>query len=291
MTELKTRINTNKLSGLSKAMQVMDTLDLRKKTIQQSNIISDAFKRQLTSKFETYASIHFNYNTKGSYYEKVIAHILNDYLGSRFDFQTRTQLIDANMRYLEIFEGKTSEVDIVGVFKNASPRIILSIGETHIVPYDAAALLLEVKSKMDANSLSNDLQKLQKLSLLPNRDDRFFPKMTTEYNVMYPLRILFYLKRNVDENKFKDLLERYIATWDAIFILQKDTLIINKRLPFFRLIMKALGAERFDNSKYIVWTSDSFIMFLSLICYSIPSTIKVDAIPALISLAAIKYAK
>jgi hypothetical protein len=136
----------------------MDTSEFYEKTIQQSKVISDAFKRQLTSKFEMYANIHYNYNTKGSYYEKVVASILNDYLGSRFEFHTRTQLIDASMQYIRVFEGKTSEVDVVGVFKNASPRIIISIGETHIVPYDATALLVEVKSKMDSNSLRNDLK-------------------------------------------------------------------------------------------------------------------------------------
>jgi hypothetical protein len=56
-------------------------------------------------------------------------------------------------------------------------------------------------------------------------------------------------------------------------------------------MFEALGAERFDDSKYIMWTTDSFIIFLFLICYSIPSTIEIDAIPAFIKLAALKYNK
>lgn len=269
----------------------MDKDDFRKKAIQQSKVISEAFKRQLSSKFETYADIHFNYNTKGSYYEKVVASILDDYFGSRFEFHTRAQLIDANMQYLQIFEGRTSEVDVVGVFRNASPRIIISIGNTKIVPYDAVAFIVEVKSRMDTKSLMSDLQKLQKMSNLHNSNNRFIPKMTREYDVLYPLRILFYLKRTLRENILRETLEDYITSWDAILILQEDTLIINKELPFFNLIFKSLGTERFNNSKYIKWTTDSFIMLLSLISDSIPSTILVNVIPTFISIAAVKYNK
>ena len=60
-------------------------------------VLNEAINRQMKNKVEKYEKIHYNSNSKCADYEKVVCSLLNDYRGSRFEFHTRTQIVDTQM--------------------------------------------------------------------------------------------------------------------------------------------------------------------------------------------------
>ncbi len=92
--------------------------------------------------------------------ERAVADVLTEYLGAEFDFSVRAQLIDVNFRYVKILGTQANEIDIVGTFKSATPKLVLKTATSIFVPYDAVALIVEVKTVMDKGKLREDLEKL-----------------------------------------------------------------------------------------------------------------------------------
>ncbi|MPZ07089.1 MAG: hypothetical protein GEU26_11860 [Nitrososphaeraceae archaeon] len=90
---------------------------------EYAKIFLESINKELRSKFEELRSLKLKANTKGGEYEKHVANLLHDYLGSRFEFH----VIDAEMEYLNIFSTGENEIDIIGTFSNALPRIILKV--------------------------------------------------------------------------------------------------------------------------------------------------------------------
>lgn len=87
----------------------------------QAKLILDAISHELKDEFERSKDILLNTNTKGGEYENVVGRMLGTYLGSRFEFHTRAQLIDVNMEYLNIFSLGGNEVDVVATFVQTYP--------------------------------------------------------------------------------------------------------------------------------------------------------------------------
>lgn len=93
-----------------------------------------AIEGQIKNNIESFKYINYNPNTKGADYEKVICDLLNTYLGSRFEFYTRAQIVDREMKYTRIFQGGAREIDVVGTFNTTAPKIVLKAGHSLVIP-------------------------------------------------------------------------------------------------------------------------------------------------------------
>ena len=99
---------------------------------------------------------------RGMNFENAVKLLLQTYLGSRFDFYNKAQILDANLNYLRIFEGESSELDIVATFKNASPNIVAKLEDSYYVPYDAVAFYIEVKKISELGTGRRRFSKIRK---------------------------------------------------------------------------------------------------------------------------------
>src|SRR3989442_1510632 len=140
----------------------MSSDDAEKKKVEARRLLA-AIHAKITDEFRRYEGIHYNTNTKGSDYEKVVADLIKEYLDSTLIVHVRSQLIDVNMEYLTIFDRGIIEVDVVGTYRTASPNIVLKIKDTEFIPYDTVAFAMEVKEQLDKQKLEDDLIKLQKI--------------------------------------------------------------------------------------------------------------------------------
>lgn len=110
----------------------------KKEAIRLSEIINN----QVKDKIKNYGKIHLSPNSVGGGYEKVVCHLLSDYFGSRFEFYTRAQIVDAKMQYMKVLPLGSGEIDVVGIFNTTTPKIVLKLDEDQVMlPYDAVALL------------------------------------------------------------------------------------------------------------------------------------------------------
>lgn len=207
-----------------------------------------AIEGQIKNNIKGFEYLTYNPNTKGADYEKVICDLLNAYLGSRFEFYTRAQIVDREMKSTRIFQRGFREIDVVGIFNTTAPKIVLKAGHSVIIPYDAIALLAEVKSVLNKERLTEDLQRLEKLMQLKVFENRFpikkiiginekvfgFPEMRADI----PLRLLMYFKTPKDNTIRDELLNRYSGVWDIVFLVDKEEIILNKDLPFAKALYK-----------------------------------------------------
>jgi hypothetical protein len=222
-----------------------------------------------------------NQNTKGFEFEKSIARTLGDYLGSEFEFHVRSQIIDVNLDYLNIFSVGQNEFDIVATFRSASPKIIMRIGDAEYVPYDSVAFILEIKTKMDKTRLADDLEKLKKLALLPLTKTRFSLIIASDKFVMRPLRLLFYYESSIDETTESKLLTDYYEYWDVIYKIQNDEVILNSSLPAVKHIMSLHGI----NQNIIKWGGNNCaVVLLTIISSSVPTPLRVNIIETFLNL-------
>lgn len=253
-----------------------------------------AIEGQIKNNIKGFEYLTYNPNTKGADYEKVICDLLNAYLGSRFEFYTRAQIVDRELKHRRIFQGGFREIDVVGTFNTTAPKIFLKAGHSVIIPYDAIALLAEVKSVLNKKRLTEDLQRLEKLMQLKVFENRFpirkivginekvfgFPEMRADI----PLRLLIYFKTPKDNTIMEELLNRYSGVWDVVFLVDKEEIILNKDLPFVQALFKARMPDRTPNSKFIIWGDTPFLMLLVAITRTIPIPPAVDALASLIDI-------
>jgi hypothetical protein len=222
-----------------------------------------------------------NQNTKGFQFEKSIADTLSDYLGSEFEFHVRSQIIDANLDYLNIFAVGQNEFDIVATFRSASPKIIMKIGDAKYVPYDSVAFIIDIKTRLDKKRLTDDLEKLKKIALLPLTKSRFSLLIASDKFLMRPLRLLFYYESNIDETTELKLLTDYYEYWDVIYKIQKDEVILNSSVPAVKHIMSLHGIEQ----KIIHWGGNNCaVVLLTIISSSVPTPLRVNNIETFLNL-------
>jgi hypothetical protein len=234
----------------------------------QAKALIAAMNHQMKDEFERSKEILLNANTKGAEYEKEISRMLGTYLGSRFEFHTRAQLIDVNMEYLNLFSVGENEVDVAATFIQTYPKIVLKIGDTKYIPYDGAAFIIEVKKTIDKSKFEKDLRKLEKISKLNLSADRLGGvTQGGQHSIDRPLRLLFYFESSIDETIRQDLMLRYCHAWDMILIIQKNELLSNRRLPAVNALMSA----RSWHGQMFSWGGDNcFIMLLFFLSLSIP---------------------
>ena len=123
----------------------------------------EGIENGLKSEFNNLRDKHFNTNTKGYEYEKILKDFLASYFGGIYDFHVRVPLVDIELEALSVFSSSENEFDVVATYKTVVPRIVLKVHETSFLPYDAVAFIAEVKQTVTKAGLESDLKKFDKL--------------------------------------------------------------------------------------------------------------------------------
>lgn len=192
----------------------------------------------LRNRFEEIRQLYFNPNTKGYEHEKIVADFLSDYLGGLFDLRTRVGLIDKDLRVFERFHPSENEFDVIATFKNACPNIILKMGDTKMIPYDAVAFLVEVKQTLTVERLNHDINKLVRLNDF-DCSQRFGLTFTGGFSINRPLKTLLYYESSISEETLADILAANVVAWDLLVLFSNGILYANPALPVVRANMGA----------------------------------------------------
>ena len=221
----------------------------------------EATEEELKSRFYKLREKHFNRNTKGYEYEKILKAFLEPYLGGLFDFHIRVPLIDSEMEILSTFSLDENDFDVVCTYKTAIPKIVFKAYETSFLPYDAVAFIVEVKQTLTKTSLEDDLKKLDKLHKL-EVGKRFGVHFSTKYSIQRPLRILFYYESDIAEETLLVLQKKYQNAWDFITILMDGTIFGNPSMPII--------GERLKTGKIAVAKSHPLLRLMLYTTTSLP---------------------
>jgi hypothetical protein len=193
------------------------------------------------------------------------------------------------MKYTSLFKGKAKEIDVVGTFKTATPKIVLKARKTVIIPYDAIAILSEVKSVLNNKKLNEDLEKFKKLAQLNPSKNRFLPNPpldSTEMREDKPFRLLVYFKTPIDFAEIEHLLTSYIDFWDAVLLVDKEEILLNRNLPIIKRLDASEGLkDKARDMKYQHWEYASFMLLLLAITRTVPIPAAVDVITTLFGIA------
>lgn len=268
----------------------MSTQDDKKK--REAMSIVTEIESLIARKFEGYKKLSYNTNTKGYDYEYAVYKILEEYLNPRFNFYLRPHLLDVDMSYLEILSKKgENEVDVAATFKSTIPNSILKTDKTSFVAYDSVAFIVEVKAVLNSQSLTNDLNKFEKIAKLPI-DSKRFPIVTQSQFAIEdrPLRILVYDTASIKQETMESVLTNN-DFWDIIFVVNEKVTIINKlNIPFAKFLEEEI--KKVSNaSKITYWFDVPFITILLMILNSTPDPQRVDIIRYFIKLASIAFSK
>jgi hypothetical protein len=261
-----------------------------KKIRKQAESLYKTFEGQIKNNIEGFKHLNYNPNTKGADYEEVINDLLTAYLGPRFDFYTRAQIVDREMKYTNLFKGKAKEIDVVGTFKSSIPRFVLKAKKSVIIPYDAIAIISEVKYVLNIENLNEDLEKFKKLDQLnPSEDRLIIPLTSPNTRADKPFRLLVYFKTPKALDGVMNLLARYIDFWDAVFLVDKEEVLFNGNLPFM-IGLEAEGKVKYPPStdvKIVNWSYASFMFLLRVITRTVPIPIAVDVMSTLLHIASL----
>jgi hypothetical protein len=209
-------------------------------------------------------------------------------LGSRFDFYNRAHIIDSEMQYLKILSTGANEIDVVGTFNTTAPKIVLKAGGLVIVPYDAIALLSEVKSKLTSENLREDLRKLENIMRLEISPNRFLPHEVFGFEQKRPckpFRLLVYFDKSIDDVVMEELLTQYSKVWDAVLLVDKEELLLNRNLPFVKSLFEKELQDKNPNKAFLPWTDAPFTILLTMITRTIPVPLAVDVNNTLLKIA------
>lgn len=184
--------------------------------------VSQGITKQFQDSFTTIRETHYNPNTKGYSYEKILKDFLEKYLGGILDFYVRSAILDSELKCFDIFGTRENEFDVIAMYKNASPKIVMEIQDTHFLSYDGVAFIVEVKQTLTKPSLEKDLKKLSKLSKLSLNHKRFKPSYYhTPLQELRPLHVLFYYETQADVEEISKLIEKYVV--GILFFFSKVT--------------------------------------------------------------------
>lgn len=196
------------------------------------------------------------------------------------------------MKYTNLFKGKAKEIDVVGTFKSSIPRFVLKAKKSVIIPYDAIAIISEVKSVLNIKNLNEDLEKLKKLDQLNPSEDRLIIPLTSPYTrADKPFRLLVYFETPKALDGMLDLLKKYIDFWDALFLVDKEEVLFNGNLPFIKGL-EAEGKVKYPSStdvKIVKWPYAPFMFLLRVMTKTVPITIAVDVMSTLLHIAGLAF--
>lgn len=203
---------------------------------EEINRLVEGIQEQLNEDWNKFRNQHHNPSNKGASYEEALSNFLDKYYGSVYEIQTETVIIDENLDVFELFDTARGEheIDLVGLFRSARPRIVFEVGEMTYVPLIGIAFLCEVKSKIDSGRLQNDLEKLQRVSELAKKENRSFAiSQSGTYTTDHQIKCLVYDENSISEEDIVDKLIEYSDSWDLLLLVQDDILFVNSSLPIF----------------------------------------------------------
>lgn len=196
----------------------------------------EGIQRQLREDWREFRDQHHNPSNKGASYEEALAEFLEKYYWGVYEIQTEAVIIDQDLEVFDVFDtGRgENEIDVVGLFESARPRIVFKIGEMSYVPLRGVAFLCEVKSKIDAGRLEKDLSKLEKVTeLIDMNGSRWGMAQTGSYTTSHQIRCLIYDENSISSRELVDKVIEYQDAWDILLIVEDNTLLINSTLPIF----------------------------------------------------------
>lgn len=207
-------------------------------TSKEEEIVSlfEGIQKQLNHDWEKFRDQHHNPSNKGASYEQALENFLTKYYRGVYEIQTQSVIIDENLDVFDVFDTSRGEheIDLVGLFESARPRIVFDVGDMTYVPLIGTAFLCEVKSKIDSGRLEKDLTKLRKVSKLAKSEQRTFAiSQTGTYTTNSQIKCLVYDERSISDERLVDQLIEYQDAWDLLLIVQDDVLFVNSSLPFF----------------------------------------------------------
>ncbi len=110
--------------------------------------------------------------------------------------------------------------------------------------------------------------------------DRLGMALGGRFNVNRPLRLLVYNSETIDVDEKNALLMEYYSVWDAIMVVEKDTIILNLSSP----IANAVAPDQFKAGKILNWIQNPFVILLLLVVGSVPVPLGVNVLQTLINL-------
>jgi hypothetical protein len=223
--------------------------------------LGEGIQNQLKKDWNKFRNQHHNPSNKGASYEEALSDFLDKYYGGVYETQTETVVIDENLNVFESFDTARGEheIDLVGIFQSARPRIIFEVGEMTYVPLIGTAFLCEVKNKIDSGRLEKDLKKLQKVSRLAREEDRSHAvAQTGKYTTDSLIKCLVYDENSISDERLEELLMKYEDSWDLLLLVQDDILLVNSTLPIFNDIQGPLDivAEGVDLDEMSIGIDD-----------------------------------
>jgi len=195
------------------------------------------FQTQLEHQWSRFRELEGDDSARGSSYESAFSDLLEEYFGGRFDIFTNCSVMDHSLSCFDAFErGAQNEIDVIGLYNHATPRLVLRERDMKWVPLEGVAFLCEVKSRVDKGRIQSDLQKLSILrELESDPDDRFGVTVSGDYSVDHQLHCLIYDRSSIsDETLNSNLSESEV--WDLVLLVEDDVLIINHTLPVIEIL-------------------------------------------------------
>lgn len=211
---------------------------------QPEDLIS-SFQTQLEHQWSRFRDIEADDSARGNSYETALRDLLDEYFGGKYDIFSNCSIMDHQLRcFREFGENADNEIDVVALFSQATPRIVLK--ETHInwVPLQGISFLCDIKSRIDKGRLESDIEKLDITRRLEqDPDDRFGVQASGEYTVDHQLHCLVYDRSSISDDTLNSIVEDNDA-WDMILLVEEDTLIVNKTLPIIEYLrMQAVRSQ------------------------------------------------
>lgn len=200
--------------------------------INNPDALISNFQTQLEHQWSRFRDIEADDSARGSSYETALQELLKEYFGGRFDILSNCSIMDSQLACFDSFSDQSeNEIDVVGLFSHASPRIILQETDVNWVPLQGVSFLCEVKSRIDKGRLESDLEKLGIVrSLEEDPDERFGTKVHGDYCVDHQVHCLVYDRSSISDKALNSLLEDN-TSWDMVLIVEDDVLVVNKSLP------------------------------------------------------------
>lgn len=203
---------------------------------KESVKLLESIDRELRSEFDRIKPTSAHSAIKGAEYQESVRDFLEKYLGGRLEFHTNARLVDSELQAFEKMSTKENDFDVVGIFRNAIPKVLIKGKQITTIPFDAVALVVEVKQTLDASSLRDGLKKLQTLNYMKPSKDRFL-SIVSRFEYTFderPLRWLFAFERSLKSETMDKVLREFPKdTVDFITILENNEIIGRTTLPIY----------------------------------------------------------
>ena len=86
----------------------------------------DGIEQELRNRFNELRKQKYNSNTKGYDYEKILKEFFEYYIGGAFDLIIRVGTLDSELKVMSVLKPAENEFDVVALYKNAVPRLVVN---------------------------------------------------------------------------------------------------------------------------------------------------------------------